>query len=61
MGIGKEDDGRGRDELGGGGDEQGSCWEGGMGERVDTSGELQGKEEERGSGECLMRWAGVGG
>lgn len=59
VGMGKEDDGTGRDELGGGGDDRGSCWEGGMGERVNT-GELQGSDE-RGSGEFLMRCAGVGG
>lgn len=38
--IGKEDNGRDKDELGRGGDEQGSRWEGGGEERANTFEEL---------------------
>lgn len=45
IGVGKEDDGKGREELGGSGDEQRSCWEGRGEEQANGSGELRGEEE----------------
>lgn len=61
VGIGKEGDGRGRDEAGRGEDERRSCWEKRGEEQANTSRGPGGDEVERGGGECLVRCAGVGG